>query len=115
MKKEIPMPKFEKQTDFKWDIPKIYKKGMLVPGRVYASKKLLNEMDLAVYDQLANVASLPGIRKHALCMPDAHSGYVAPIGSVLVTKSVIVPAWIGYDICCCLIAVQFKGKNLLSK
>jgi tRNA-splicing ligase RtcB (3'-phosphate/5'-hydroxy nucleic acid ligase) len=48
-------------------------------------------------------------------MPDAHLGYVAPIGSVLVTKDFIVPSWVGYDIGCGVIAVKLKGKNLLKK
>jgi len=51
----------------------------------------------------------------AALMPDAHSGYVAPIGSVLLTKDKIVPAWVGFDIGCGLIAVQLKGKNIVEK
>ncbi|MBS3071407.1 RtcB family protein [Candidatus Pacearchaeota archaeon] len=49
----------------------------------------------------------------AALMPDAHSGYVAPIGSVLLTKEYIVPAWVGFDIGCGLIAVKVKGKDNL--
>ena len=48
-------------------------------------------------------------------MPDAHKGYVAPIGAVLVTKNFIVPSWVGFDIGCGLIAVRIKGKNILEK
>lgn len=51
----------------------------------------------------------------ASLMPDAHSGYVAPIGSVLVTRDKIVPAWVGYDIGCGMIACVLKGKNLKEK
>jgi len=51
----------------------------------------------------------------ASLMPDAHLGYVAPIGSVLITKKYIVPAWVGYDIGCGVIAIKIKGKNLLEK
>ena len=51
----------------------------------------------------------------AALMPDAHRGYVAPIGSVLITKNYIVPAWVGFDIGCGLIAVKIKGKNILKK
>lgn len=51
----------------------------------------------------------------AALMPDAHRGYVAPIGAVLVTKGYIVPSWIGFDIGCGLIAVRLKGKNILEK
>jgi len=51
----------------------------------------------------------------AALMPDAHLGYAAPIGSVLITKGFVVPAWVGFDIGCGLIAVRIKGKNLLQK
>ncbi len=51
----------------------------------------------------------------AALMPDAHKGYSAPIGAVLITKEKIVPAWVGYDIGCGLIAVRIKGKNILNK
>ena len=70
-------PKEIKQADEKgyvWELPPSYKKGMKVPARIYASKKLLNEMDAGVYDQITNVATLPGIVKYAMCMPDGHWG-----------------------------------------
>lgn len=51
----------------------------------------------------------------ASLMPDAHAGYVAPIGSVLVTKDYVVPAWVGYDIGCGLISGKFVGDNLLAR
>ena len=53
----------------------------------------------------------------AALMPDAHLGYVAPIGSVLITKDYIVPAWVGFDIGCGVIAVKItsKEKDLLKK
>ena len=56
--------------------------GMLVPARIYATKKLLDEMDNGVFDQVTNVACLPGIQKAAYCMPDGHWGYGFPIGGV---------------------------------
>tara|TARA_Y100000310_G_scaffold24394_1_gene23441 strand:- start:11536 stop:12696 length:1161 start_codon:yes stop_codon:yes gene_type:complete len=51
----------------------------------------------------------------AALMPDAHVGYAAPIGAVLKTKDFIVPAWVGFDIGCGLIAIRIKGKNLVEK
>lgn len=51
----------------------------------------------------------------AALMPDAHLGYAAPIGAVLKTKKFVVPAWVGFDIGCGLIAVKISGKNLVSK
>jgi len=49
----------------------------------------------------------------AALMPDAHKGYVAPIGAVLKTKDYIVPAWVGYDIGCGMTAIKIKGKKYL--
>jgi tRNA-splicing ligase RtcB len=51
----------------------------------------------------------------AALMPDSHKGYAAPIGSVLITKGHIVPAWVGFDIGCGMIAVRIKGKDILTK
>ncbi|MCA9496435.1 MAG: RtcB family protein [Nanoarchaeota archaeon] len=51
----------------------------------------------------------------ASLMPDAHSGYVAPIGSVLVTKDYVVPSWVGYDIGCGMIALEFESEGILDK
>jgi tRNA-splicing ligase RtcB len=77
---------------------------MRVPVRVIATKKLLDEMDLQVYDQATNVATLPGIQKFAFVMPDGHSGYGFPIGGVAAFDvnegGVISPGGIGFDINC---------------
>ncbi|RME31879.1 RtcB family protein, partial [Candidatus Woesearchaeota archaeon] len=51
----------------------------------------------------------------AALMPDAHAGYVAPIGAVLIARDHVVPAWVGYDIGCGMIAVKLSGKDLLKK
>jgi tRNA-splicing ligase RtcB len=51
----------------------------------------------------------------AALMPDAHRGYAAPIGSVLLTKGYIVPAWVGFDIGCGMIAIRIKGKDIIKK
>ncbi len=55
-----------------WEIPTSFKEGMLVPARIVATKKLLDAMDPGVFDQVTNVACLPGIQRYALCMPDGH-------------------------------------------
>ena len=65
----------KKINDFVWELPTSFKPGMNVPARIYASQKLLNAMDRGVFDQDSNVACLPGIVKHALCMPDGHWGF----------------------------------------
>jgi len=51
----------------------------------------------------------------AALMPDAHKGYAAPIGAVLLTKGYIVPAWVGFDIGCGMIAIRIKGKDIFKK
>ena len=51
-----------------------YKQGMRAPARTIATENLVREMDEAVYEQISNVATLPGITRYALCMPDGHSG-----------------------------------------
>ncbi|HEY5595507.1 MAG TPA: RtcB family protein, partial [Nitrospiria bacterium] len=92
-----------KITDYVWEIPPSEKEGMHVPARIYASEKLLKEMDSGVFEQITNVACLPGIRKHALCMPDGHWGYGFPIGGVAafsLQDGIISPGGIGFDINC---------------
>ncbi len=91
-------------SDTVWEIPVSYKQGMRVPARIYATEKLIREMDETVYDQITNVATLPGITSYALCMPDGHSGYGFPIGGVAAMDvdhgGVISPGGIGFDINC---------------
>ncbi len=86
-----------------WEIPA--KGSMRVPGRIYISKKMI-EQNLQNDDalkQVVNVAHLPGIQKYSLAMPDIHWGYGFPIGGVAATdadKGVISPGGVGYDINC---------------
>ncbi|TMQ29945.1 MAG: RtcB family protein [Nitrospirae bacterium] len=90
-------------TDEIWEIPLFEKPGMLVPARIYATEGILQAMDSGVFDQVTNVACLPGIRRYALCMPDGHWGYGFPIGGVAafdVQDGVISPGGVGYDINC---------------
>ncbi len=72
--------KFKKINDYEWEIPKTAE--MKVPGRIFASKKLVEDMDEKVWEQVSNVATLPGIQKASLAMADAHWGYGFPIGGV---------------------------------
>jgi len=90
-------------TDEIWEIPPSEKPDMLVPARIYATRGILQAMDSGVFDQVTNVACLPGIRRYALCMPDGHWGYGFPIGGVAafdVQDGVISPGGVGYDINC---------------
>lgn len=102
-----------KLSDYLWEIPKAYRNDMLVPARIYASEKMLDDIgrDWSL-EQLINVATLKGIQKYALVMPDAHEGYGFPIGGVAATlypDGVISPGGIGYDINC---GVRLLKSNL---
>ena len=88
--------------DHVWEIPR--QGGMRVPGRIYASAKLMRDLrDDPAIAQVVNVAHLPGIVGYALAMPDIHWGYGFPIGGVAAvdaTEGVISPGGIGYDVNC---------------
>src|ERR1043166_4763947 len=88
--------------EFRWEIPP--HGGMRVPGRIYASEKLMRQLrDDPALGQVANVADLPGIVGHALAMPDIHWGYGFPIGGVAAVDAdagVISPGGIGFDVNC---------------
>jgi tRNA-splicing ligase RtcB len=93
----------QKISDTLWELPPSYKPGMRVPARFYATEGLLQGMDPAVFEQAANVATLPGIVGYSYCLPDGHSGYGFPIGGVAAfdpDKGVISPGGIGFDINC---------------
>jgi tRNA-splicing ligase RtcB len=100
------MPYFDlnKLDEFLWEIPQKTRKDMRVPAHVYALKEMLESLsDDKSLEQLINVACLPGIRKAAIVMPDAHEGYGFPIGGVAATEwpgGAISPGGIGYDINC---------------
>ncbi len=94
----------ERLTEVLWEIPKSHRPDMRVPARVYATEKMLDAIvrDRSL-EQLVNVATLPGIRKYAIAMPDVHEGYGFPIGGVAAINAndgVISPGGIGYDINC---------------
>ena len=62
-------------SEVMWEVPTTFKQGMRVPARVIASKELIETMDGGVFNQITNVATLPGITKYAYCMPDGHWGF----------------------------------------
>src|SRR3989344_7148262 len=101
---DFKKPSFKKISDVIWEIDKNFKPGMNVPVRVFGSKKILDGMDLQVYDQASNVATLPGIQKYSFVMPDGHSGYGFSIGGVAAMDTEngggISPGGIGFDINC---------------
>ena len=96
--------KLEKIDDFRYKIPRSYKTGMRTDGLVYASEKMLSQITAdQAPEQVANVATLPGIVGCAMAMPDIHWGYGFPIGGVAafeIEKGIISPGGVGYDINC---------------
>ncbi len=97
-----------------WRIPKSYRSDMRVDGLIFANEALLQNLvkDQAP-EQVANVATLPGIQVASLAMPDIHWGYGFPIGGVAATDpdegGVISPGGVGYDINC---GVRLVRSNL---
>lgn len=100
----INKSKLKRISEYVWEIPKSYRKDMRVPGRIFASEKILDDVlrDESL-EQVVNVATLPGIQGWSLAMPDIHAGYGFPIGGVAavdVEKGAISPGGIGFDINC---------------
>ncbi|OWP57024.1 MAG: RNA-splicing ligase RtcB [Thermoplasmatales archaeon B_DKE] len=93
-----------KQDEFTFRIPVNREKGMRVPGIIYSTdvmmETLKNDPSL---EQVVNVASMPGIVKASIAMPDIHLGYGFPIGGVAAfdyERGVVSPGGVGYDINC---------------
>ena len=78
--------------------------AMRVPAVIYADEDLIRDMDDKVYEQAANVATLPGIVQASYAMPDAHWGYGFPIGGVAAFDpdkgGVVSAGGVGFDISC---------------
>src|SRR5437764_6736322 len=111
MGEKIPL---ECIDDTRWRIPQRFNDKMHVPGIVYADDQLIEHIlnDNAL-QQVANVATLPGIVGAALGMPDIHWGYGFPVGGVAATdaqEGVISPGGIGFDINC---GVRLLATDLL--
>ncbi len=95
---------FKKISDWLWEIPKSFRADMRAPVRIYVSEKMLEDCfrDRSL-QQLINVATLPGIQRYAIAMPDCHEGYSSPIGGVAAIKisdGIISPGMQGYDCNC---------------
>src|SRR5437588_9800716 len=87
-----------------WEVPVGARPGMRVPGRLFADAELVAAIaqDRSL-EQLANMATLPGIVEASLAMPDVHQGYGFPVGGVAATdvaEGVVSPGGVGYDINC---------------
>jgi len=94
------------------EVPRDYKAGMNTNGIIYVDEDLEKTLDAKSVEQVANVASLPGIVGSSLAMPDIHAGYGFTIGGVAafdVSSGIISPGGVGYDINC---GVRLLRTNL---
>ena len=98
----MDMTQLTRVTEFGWRYDP--RGTMRVPGIIYASAELIRAMDDKVLEQVANVASLPGIVAASYAMPDAHWGYGFPIGGVAAFDAdqggVVSAGGVGFDISC---------------
>ncbi|MGB5339422.1 MAG: RtcB family protein [Gammaproteobacteria bacterium] len=98
----MELDRFTQVSETEWHIEPVG--AMRVPGILYADAALLQAMDSKVYEQITNVASLPGIVKASYAMPDAHWGYGFPIGGVAAFDpeqgGVVSAGGVGFDISC---------------
>ena len=115
---ELPLDRIDDEV---WEIPMGARPGMRVPARVFADAELVSALrrDHSL-EQLANVATLPGITEAALAMPDVHQGYGFPVGGVAATDApdgAISPGGVGYDINCGvrLLALPLSAAELGSR
>jgi len=106
--------KIERLGKYMWRIPKEGK--MLVDAIVFTDAETVNDPQFQeALKQVINVATLPGIVKYALAMPDIHWGYGFPIGGVAAfdaKEGIISPGGVGFDINC---GVRLMKTNLKYK
>src|SRR5512136_864932 len=100
----VALKDIKKISDYEWEIPQSYRQDMRVPVRLFATRRMLEEvMRDKSLEQAVNTATLPGLVGHVIVMPDMHQGYGFPIGGVAATEyphGVISPGGVGYDINC---------------
>lgn len=102
---------------YEWEVPIGYVPGMRVPGRFFLSDALVEDCEAGAVQQLAHVATMPGIVGRSLAMPDIHWGYGFPIGGVAafsLNEGVISPGGVGFDINCGvrLLSTPLKEEEL---
>ncbi|MBP7120347.1 MAG: RtcB family protein [Methanolinea sp.] len=105
---------------YEWEVPIGFVPGMRVPGRFFLSDALAEDLEAGAVQQLAHVATMPGIVGRSLAMPDIHWGYGFPIGGVAafsLDEGVISPGGVGFDINCGvrLLSTPLKEDELVKK
>lgn len=107
------LEKLRRIDNTKMEIPSDYKQGMRVKGIIYVDEVLEKELETQSIEQVANVATLPGIVGSSMAMPDIHTGYGFAIGGVAafdLKDGIVSPGGVGYDINC---GVRLLRSNLL--
>jgi tRNA-splicing ligase RtcB len=104
---------FQRVGKYIWELPQSARPDMRVPARLVGDSELIDAAfrDRTV-EQLINAATLPGVVKYVLAMPDFHQGYGFPIGGVAAMEEdggVISPGGVGYDINC---GVRLLGTSV---
>ncbi len=111
----------KKIDDYRYLIPKSSRQGMKIDGLIFASEALIGQIehDLTI-EQIANVATLPGLVGKSLAMPDAHQGYGFAIGGVAAADlehGVVSAGGVGFDINCGvrLLTTQYLVKDIVPR
>ncbi|MHB8882619.1 MAG: RtcB family protein [Thermodesulfovibrionales bacterium] len=111
----MQLQKLRRIDETRLEVPLDYKKGMLVPGIIYADALIEKDIEDRAVEQVANVACLPGIVRASYAMPDVHTGYGFTIGGVAafdLQDGVVSPGGVGYDINC---GVRLLRSNLMKQ
>ncbi|HKZ56639.1 MAG TPA: RtcB family protein, partial [Thermodesulfovibrionales bacterium] len=116
----MPLEKLKRIDSTKIEVPSDYKPGMRVKGIIYVDELLEKELEDQSVDQVANVATLPGIIGASFAMPDVHTGYGFAIGGVAaftLKEGIVSPGGVGYDINCGvrLLRSNLKKEKVLPK
>jgi tRNA-splicing ligase RtcB len=99
----MTIEKLKRIDSSKIEVPRDYRDGMRTNGIIYVDKRLEKDLESKSINQVANVATLPGIVGSSLAMPDIHMGYGFTIGGVAafdLNDGIVSPGGVGYDINC---------------
>jgi tRNA-splicing ligase RtcB (3'-phosphate/5'-hydroxy nucleic acid ligase) len=100
----ISLSMLQQLDEYRYRLPASYKKGMHIDGLIYADAELITQIEAdQTKEQVANVATLPGLVGRSLAMPDAHQGYGFCIGGVAAAdldRGVVSAGGVGFDINC---------------
>jgi tRNA-splicing ligase RtcB len=100
----MPMKeKLKRINDYEWALPKSVRKEMRVDAKVIMNQALMDAADDSAFEQLTNVATLPGVIEPVIGLPDMHWGYGLPMGAVSAfdeKEGIISAGLCGFDINC---------------